>query len=80
MKKKQAGQQARPVTVRNTMARHPLLSKSGVHDKTNKAKRRASRVSLKKTWFERGAVKSAPGQSHVLQRVDQNPVQCVLCV
>lgn len=36
------------VTVRNTMARHPLLKKAAVHGQSKKAKRQQDRVRLKK--------------------------------
>ena len=36
---------------RNHLHNHPLLRKGGVHEKTNKAKRRNSRQSLHKAWF-----------------------------
>ncbi len=54
---------------RNQVALNPLLTKASVHEKTVKAKRRANKVALKKTWFERGAVIAASGQSHVSQNL-----------
>jgi len=40
---------------RNVVALNPLLRKSTVHQKSTKARRKADKVQLKKTWFERGA-------------------------
>lgn len=39
---------ATTVTVRNTMASHPLLKKSAVHGQSKKAKRQQDRVKLRK--------------------------------
>jgi hypothetical protein len=36
---------------RNLLHNHPMLRKGGVHDKTNKAKRRKEKQTLRKTWF-----------------------------
>jgi hypothetical protein len=36
---------------RNLLHDHPLLRKGGVHEKSNKAKRRNSRQSLRKAWL-----------------------------
>ncbi|MEE9321071.1 MAG: hypothetical protein V3U76_11540 [Granulosicoccus sp.] len=49
--------------VRNGMARHPLLGKSAVHEKTGKAKRRAMRVRIGKMDLEETAVQAAVSQS-----------------
>lgn len=49
--------------VRNGMARHPLLGKSAVHEKTTKAKRRAMQVRMSKMDLEQTAVKAAVCQS-----------------
>jgi hypothetical protein len=68
MKKKHASPPAKAVVVRNSMARHPLLGKGAVHEKTGKARRRAARVALRKTEFERDAVTAASGQSPVCRR------------
>jgi len=55
---------ARPKpVVRNSMARHPLLGKSAVHEKTVKAKRRAMRVRISKMDLEETAVTAAVCQS-----------------
>ena len=35
---------------RNLLHDHPLLRKGGVHEKTNKAKRKSERQSLKREW------------------------------
>jgi hypothetical protein len=40
---------------RNLLHNHPLLAKGGVHDKTNKAKRRKQKQSLRKAWFSLSA-------------------------
>jgi len=40
---------------RNVIALNPLLRKSAVHQKSTKARRKADKVQLKKTWFERVA-------------------------
>lgn len=40
---------------RNVVALNPLLRKSAVHRKSTKARRKADKVQLKKTWFERVA-------------------------
>ena len=68
MKKKTANLPAKAVVVRNSMARHPLLGKGAAHEKTGKAKRRAARVALRKTEFERDAVTAASGQSPVARQ------------
>lgn len=52
---------------RNRVALNPLLRKSQVHQKSNKAKRQANKLTLKKTWFERAAALAAVGQSHVFK-------------
>ncbi len=44
-----------PVKDRNVVALNPLLRKSAVHRKSTKARRKADKVQLKKTWFERVA-------------------------
>jgi len=44
-----------PVKERNVVALNPLLGKSAVHQKSTKAQRKADKVQLKKTWFERVA-------------------------
>jgi hypothetical protein len=36
---------------RNFLHNHPMLRKGGVHDKTNKAKRRKENQNLRKAWF-----------------------------
>jgi hypothetical protein len=36
--------------VRNVLHDHPLLRKGGVHQKTNKAKRRNEKQKLKQDW------------------------------
>jgi hypothetical protein len=36
---------------RNPMHNHPLLSKGGVHRKTNKSKRRVAKLAIKKEWL-----------------------------
>ncbi|MCG7992694.1 MAG: hypothetical protein JAY99_04475 [Candidatus Thiodiazotropha lotti] len=36
---------------RNLLHNHPMLRKGGVHDKSNKAKRRKERQNLRKAWF-----------------------------
>lgn len=38
---------------RNPLHNHPLLSKGGVHRKTNKALRRTEKVRVKKEWLPR---------------------------
>jgi len=43
------------VKQRNAVALNPLLAKSAVHQKSTKARRKADKVQLKKTWFERVA-------------------------
>ncbi|MES9993986.1 MAG: hypothetical protein ABW098_18705 [Candidatus Thiodiazotropha sp.] len=40
---------------RNPLHNHPLLSKGGVHEKTNKAKRRKEKQNLRKGWFSLSA-------------------------
>ena len=35
---------------RNPLHNHPLMKKGGVHDKTNKAKRKKLKQRLKKEW------------------------------
>lgn len=44
-----------PLKERNVIALNPLLRKSAVHQKSTKARRKADKVQLKKTWFERVA-------------------------
>jgi hypothetical protein len=36
---------------RNLLHNHPMLRKGGVHDKTNKAKRRKEKQNLHKAWY-----------------------------
>ena len=36
---------------RNLLHDHPLLSKGGVHRKSNKSKRRIDKVKMKKEWL-----------------------------
>lgn len=36
---------------RNLLHNHPLLSKGGVHRKSNKSKRRLEKVKMKKEWL-----------------------------
>ncbi len=36
---------------RNLLHNHPMLRKGGVHDKSNKAKRRKEKQNLRKAWF-----------------------------
>ncbi|MCG8486980.1 MAG: hypothetical protein AB2551_16065 [Candidatus Thiodiazotropha sp.] len=40
---------------RNLLHNHPLLRKGGVHDKSNKAKRRKEKQNLRKAWFSLSA-------------------------
>jgi hypothetical protein len=40
---------------RNLLRNHPMLRKGGVHDKTNKAKRRKEKQNLRKAWFSLSA-------------------------
>lgn len=51
------------VSARNRVALNPLIRKGGVHQKSNKVKRQASKLALKKREFERGAVVTAIGSS-----------------
>jgi hypothetical protein len=37
--------------MRNPLHNHPLLSKGGVHKKTNKAIRRKEKIAVKKEWL-----------------------------
>ena len=36
---------------RNLLHDHPLLYKGGIHQKTNKAKRRNNKIRMKKEWL-----------------------------
>lgn len=36
---------------RNLLHSHPLLNKGGVHQKSNKSKRRLEKVKMKKEWL-----------------------------
>lgn len=36
---------------RNPLHDHPLMRKGGVHEKSNKAKRKKARQEMKKEWF-----------------------------
>jgi len=38
------------IVVRNPFHNHPLLRKGGVHEKSNKTKRRIDKQRLKKEW------------------------------
>jgi len=49
-------QTANTVSVRNRVALNPIIRKGGVHQKSNKAKRQATKLAIKKREFERGAV------------------------
>ncbi|MCG7949593.1 MAG: hypothetical protein N0C84_24940 [Candidatus Thiodiazotropha taylori] len=40
---------------RNLLHNHPMLRKGGVHDKSNKAKRRKEKQNLRKVWFSLSA-------------------------
>ncbi len=40
----------KPKRIRNSIACHPLLRKGGIHGKTEKAKRRADKQSLRREW------------------------------
>ncbi|MCU7843233.1 MAG: hypothetical protein KZQ93_05270 [Candidatus Thiodiazotropha sp. (ex Monitilora ramsayi)] len=40
---------------RNLLHNHPLLRKGGVHEKTQKAKRRKEKQALRKGWFSLSA-------------------------
>jgi len=52
-KQERSGRHVRDV--RNVVALNPLLGKSAVHTKSTKARRKADKVQLKKTWFEQVA-------------------------
>ncbi len=54
-KKSKKQKQLQPIKERNVVALNPLLRKSTVHEKSTKARRKADKVQLKKTWFERVA-------------------------
>ena len=54
-KKRKQEKQLPPPRERNVVALNPLLGKSAVHRKSTKARRKADKVQLKKTWFERVA-------------------------
>ncbi|MEE9336199.1 MAG: hypothetical protein V3U65_19090 [Granulosicoccaceae bacterium] len=62
MKRKKA-LAAKKVSVRNRVAQNPLIQKGGVHQQSNKAKRQAQKMAMKKRKFERGAVTTAIGSS-----------------
>ncbi len=51
---------------RNRVAQNPLIRKGGVHRKSNKAKRQAEKLAIKKREFERGAAWAAIGSSSLL--------------
>ncbi len=51
------------VPARNRVAQNPLIRKGGVHQKSNKSKRQATKLALKKRELERGAVITAIGSS-----------------
>ena len=56
MSKKNKQRKQQPIVKeRNVVALNPLLRKSAVHRKSTKARRKADKVQLKKTWFERVA-------------------------
>ena len=44
------------ITRRNPLHSHPLLSKSSVHQKTYKAKRRLDNIKIKKEWLPQSAL------------------------
>ncbi len=54
-KKRKQEKKLPPPRERNVVALNPLLGKSAVHRKSTKARRKADKVQLKKTWFERVA-------------------------
>ena len=56
------------VSARNRVALNPLIRKGGVHQKSNKVKRQASKLALKKREFERSAVIAAIGSSSFFWR------------
>ena len=41
----------RNIKPRNLLHNHPMLRKGGVHEKSNKAKRRSDKQALRKAWF-----------------------------
>lgn len=41
---------AKAQRARNFLARHPLLNKGGVHEKTEKAKRKAAKQALRREY------------------------------
>ena len=51
------------MSVRNRVAQNPLIRKGGVHQKSNKVKRQADKLAMKKRELERGAVITAIGSS-----------------
>ncbi len=41
---------------RNPLFNHPLMKKSHIHDKSNKAKRRNEKVKLARDWYSQSAL------------------------
>lgn len=41
---------------RNPLFNHPLMKKSHVHDKSQKAKRRADKVRFNKDWYSQSGI------------------------
>ena len=55
MARKKAKAALHKLPVRNPVATNPLLSKSAVHEKTTKSRRRRDKVKLKKEWYPQSA-------------------------
>ena len=53
---------------RNLLHNHPLLSKGGVHGKSNKSKRRLEKAKLKKEWLPQNVLLTVWfGESFLIQ-------------
>ena len=57
---------------RNLLHDHPMLRKGGVHDKSNKAKRRKERQGLRKAWFSLSAY-SVLSENHAFPTLSPSP-------
>ena len=57
------------VSLRNRVAQNPLIRKGGAHQQSNKAKRQAQKMAMKKREFERGAVITAIGSNSLFFKV-----------
>ncbi len=54
--KQELKQELKQAPPRNPLFNHPLMKKSHVHDKSNKAKRRNEKVKLARDWYSQNGL------------------------